>query len=122
MPKSNKNKSKLKSLPKHYHIKRGDTVVVTSGKDKGKTGTVKVIMRKSGKALVDGLNIITKAVKPDMRAGQQGGHISTEAPIYVCKLMLYDTKNSQASRARVNRNYAGMPVRLSKKSGESFDD
>ena len=107
-------------LPKHFHVKKGDTVMVIAGKDKGKTGTVKLVLRNKGKVLVEGLNIVKKAVRPNPMLGQQGGIVEMEAPLNVSKVMLYDTKNSKPSRAKVER-LNDKPVRVSKKTGEHFD-
>lgn len=111
---------KKASLPQHYHVKKGDTVLVIAGKDKGKTGTIKLVFRNKGKVLVEGLNLVKKAVKPNPMIGQAGGLIEMEAPLSVSKVMLYDAKNAKASRAKVVL-IDGKPVRVSKKTGEHFD-
>jgi large subunit ribosomal protein L24 len=116
-PKSSKKRI---VLPLHYSVKKGDTVMVIAGKDKGKTGTIKRVFRSKGKVLVEGLNIVKKAVKPNPMLGQRGGIVEMEAPLYVSKVMLYDTKNSQPSRARVEV-LDGKRVRIAKKTGEQFD-
>lgn len=116
-PKTSKKKT---TLPSHYHVKKGDTVMVIAGKDKGKTGTVKRVFRSKGKVLVEGLNLVKKAVRPNPMLGQRGGIIEMEAPLFVSKVMLFDTKNNQASRAKVE-TVNGKAVRVSKKSGEHFD-
>ena len=95
-------------------------VVIIAGKDAGKTGTIKYVFRNKGKVLVEGLNMVTKAVKPNPMLGQAGGLIQMEAPLAVSNVMLYDTKNAQASRAKVVV-VNGKPVRVSKKTGEQFD-
>jgi large subunit ribosomal protein L24 len=107
-------------LPLHYSVKKGDTVMVIAGKDKGKTGTIKRVFRNKGKVLVEGLNIVKKAVKPNPMLGQRGGIVEMEAPLYVSKVMLYDTKNNQASRAKVEV-LNGKRIRIAKKTGEQFD-
>jgi large subunit ribosomal protein L24 len=115
-----KSSRKKVVLPQHYHVKKGDTVLVIAGKDKGKTGTIKRVFRSKGKVLVEGLNLVKKAVKPNPMLGQAGGLIEMEAPLSVSKVMLYDTKNAKASRAKVIL-VDGKPVRVSKKTGEHFD-
>src|SRR4051812_18469107 len=95
------SKKKKQSLPLHYHVKKGDTVIVIAGKSKGVIGTVKHIFRTKGKVIVEGANLVTKAVKPNPAAGEAGGLIKMEAPLHVCKVMLYDTQTNQASRAKV---------------------
>ena len=72
------------------HVRKKDTVMVISGKDKGKIGEVLAVMPKTGKVIVKGVNIVTKHQKPN-RANMQGGIIHKEAPIYSSKVMLYCT-------------------------------
>jgi len=115
------SKRKYKSLPAHYHVKKGDTVVVIAGKSKGVIGTVTHIFRTKGKVIVEGANFVVKAVRPNPAAGQEGGLIKMEAPLNVSKVMLYDSKTSQASRARVEFK-DDKRVRVSKKTSNSFDD
>lgn len=95
-------------------------VMVIAGKDKGKTGTVKMVFRNKGKVLVEGLNIVKKAVRPNPMLGQQGGIIEMEAPLNVSKVMLFDTKNNKPSRVKVEM-VNGKRVRVAKKTGEHFD-
>jgi large subunit ribosomal protein L24 len=115
------SKKKKIALPLHYHIKKGDTVVVIAGKSKGVIGTVQHIFRNKGKVIVEGANIVKKAVRPNTAAGEAGGLIEMEAPLHVCKVMLYDTKNAQASRSKVV-TIGGKSQRVSKKSSNSFDN
>ena len=68
------------------HVKTGDTVMIISGKDKGKTGKVLEVSPKEGKVIVEGLNIVTKHVKP-RRMGETGGIVKAEGPLYACKVM-----------------------------------
>src|SRR5271157_5980152 len=102
MQAAKKSRKKIE-LPRHYHVKKGDTVVVIAGKDKGKTGTVTLVLRNKGKVVVEGLNLMKKAVKPNPMLGQSGGLIEMEAPLPVCKVMLFDTKNNKASRVKVTQ-------------------
>jgi len=81
------------------HVKKGDTVKVLSGDDKGKVAQVLKVFPKTGKAIVEGVNIIKKRQKP-MEKGAKGQIIEKEAPIYVCKLMLVNPANGVASRIR----------------------
>jgi large subunit ribosomal protein L24 len=115
-----KSNKQQRPVPNHYHVKKGDTVVVIAGKDKGKTGTVKRVFRAKGKVLVEGINIVKKAVRPNPMVGQHGGIVEMEAPLFVSKVMLFDTKNNKASRAKVE-TVSGKHVRVSKKTGEHFD-
>ncbi|MEB3245556.1 MAG: 50S ribosomal protein L24 [Vampirovibrionales bacterium] len=109
-----------------FRIHKGDTVVVLAGKDKGKTGVVRRILTKSGKVIVEGLNMVKKAVKPNPMAGLQGGLIEMEAPMPICKVMVMDLKVNKPTRIKmtmVKDAATGKPrrVRTSVKSGEQFD-
>ncbi|HEX8583469.1 MAG TPA: 50S ribosomal protein L24 [Allosphingosinicella sp.] len=97
-------------------IKKGDTVVILSGKDKGKTGEVTKSMPKDGKVLVSGVNIITRHRKPS-QANPQGGLERTEAPMHISKVAIADPKTGAASRVRFEVR-DGKKVRVAAKSGE----
>jgi|YNPMSStandDraft_2_1061718.scaffolds.fasta_scaffold00636_11 large subunit ribosomal protein L24 len=90
-------KEVLKS--KKLHIRKGDLVKVLSGDDKGKVARVLKVFPKTGKAIVEGVNIIKKRQKP-LERGTKGQIIEKEAPIYVCKLMLVNPATGIASRIR----------------------
>ncbi|HEY9686415.1 MAG TPA: 50S ribosomal protein L24 [Coleofasciculaceae cyanobacterium] len=119
MLQTKKSRSRI-ALPNQYHVKKGDTVIVVAGKDKGKTGTVKRVFRSKGKVLVEGINIVKKAVRPNPMLGQRGGIIEMEASMPVCKVMLYDSKNNKATRVRIE-TVNGKRIRVAKKTGEQFD-
>ncbi|HEY7810525.1 MAG TPA: 50S ribosomal protein L24 [Allosphingosinicella sp.] len=97
-------------------IKKGDTVVILSGKDKGKTGEVTKSMPKDGKVVVSGANIITRHRKPS-QANPQGGLERTEAPMHISKVAIADPKTGAASRVRFEVR-DGKKVRVAAKSGE----
>ncbi len=97
-------------------IKKGDTVVVLSGKDKGKTGEVTKSMPKDGKVVVSGVNIITRHRKPS-QANPQGGLERTEAPMHISKVAIADPKTGQPSRVRFEVR-DGKKVRVAAASGE----
>ncbi|MBA2920323.1 50S ribosomal protein L24 [Sphingomonas sp. MAH-20] len=97
-------------------IKKGDTVVVLSGKDKGKTGEVTRSMPKDGKVVVSGVNIATRHRKPS-QANPQGGLERSEAPLHVSKVALADPKSGKATRVRFDVR-DGKKVRVAVKSGE----
>ena len=97
-------------------IKKGDTVVILSGKDKGKTGEVTKSMPKDGKVLVSGVNIITRHRKPS-QTNPQGGLERTEAPMHISKVAIADPKTGAASRVRFEVR-DGKKVRVAAKSGE----
>lgn len=108
------------------HIKKGDTVMVISGRksteggDKGKTGEVLQVLPKDGKAVVQGVNIKTRHVKPSME-NPQGGIIKKEAPIHACKLMVVDPSTGKPTRVG-HKVVDGKKVRVAKKSGEILLD
>ena len=114
------------SAPAKFHVKKGDTVMVIAGKDKGKTGTVKRVLSDKNQVLVDGLNMVKKAVKPNPMAGDRGGIVEKEAPLHLSKVMVYDLKSSQPTRIRrgTAQDTSGKTkrVRIAKKSGEQLDD
>ena len=98
------------------HIKKGDTVKVLSGTDRGKNGKVVSVDMKKNRAFVEGINMVSKHTKPSA-SNPQGGIIKTEASIHVSNLMVVDSKG-QASRIGRKLNDDGQLVRYSKKSGE----
>ena len=100
-------------------IKKGDTVYVLSGDDKGKTGRVLNILREEGKAIVEGVNIVSKSTKPNAKA-PQGGIIKREAPINLSNLAVVDPKTGKPTRVGFRFNEDGKKVRYSKKSGEEI--
>ncbi len=100
------------------HIKKGDTVKVISGDSKGTTGKVRKVEVVKLRAIVDGVNIITKHTKPSAK-NPQGGIIKTEASINISNLLVVDNKGN-ATRIGRRRNSEGKLVRYSKKSGEEI--
>ena len=104
------------------HVKTGDTVVVLSGKDKGKQGKVLQVSPKEGKVIVEGLNIATKHVKP-RRQGEQGGIVEAEAAMYACKVQLICPKCGKATRIGHKILEDGSKVRAAtKKYKEELND
>jgi len=100
-------------------IKKGDTVVVIAGEDKGKRGTVQRIDTKSGRVVVSGVNIVKKAQRPT-RAGRgqtQTGIIEFEAPIRISKVMLVDPKTDEPTRVGFRVDADGTKSRVARKSG-----
>ena len=81
------------------HVKTGDTVIVISGKDKGKKGQVMAVSPKEGKVIVKGVNIVTRHVKP-RRQGEQGGIVKVEGAMYACKVQLYCSKCDKGVRVK----------------------
>lgn len=99
------------------HIKTGDTVKVISGDEKGKTGKVVSVDKQKNRAIVEGLNMVTKHVKPTA-AKPQGGIDKKEAAIHISNLMLVDPKSGEATRTGRKIGENGKLVRYSKKTGE----
>ena len=104
-------------------IKKGDNVIVLSGKDKGKNGKVlKIITSKKDsrlKAVVEGVNLVKKHSKQS--ATNKGGIETKEMPIYCCKLSLLDPKTSKPSRVGFKILQDGKKVRFAKRSGETLN-
>ncbi|WP_111611456.1 50S ribosomal protein L24 [Algoriphagus yeomjeoni] len=107
---------KMNKQPK-LHIKTGDTVKVIAGDDKGKTGKVLSVDKQKSRAIVEGLNMITKHVKPTA-AKPQGGIDKKEASMHISNLMLVDPKSGEATRTGRKEGENGKLVRYSKKTGE----
>ncbi|MGM9994507.1 MAG: 50S ribosomal protein L24 [Candidatus Avigastranaerophilus sp.] len=108
-----------KTVEKHpIHVKSGDKVVVTSGKDKGKVSSVKKVIRSENKVVVEGANIVTKAQKA--QGGNQGGLIKMEAAMDSSKVMLYCPACEKATRIKYDV-VDNKKVRVCKKCGEKLD-
>ena len=98
-------------------IRKNDTVVVTSGNDAGKTGTVMSVNPKKGTAIVGGLNKHKKAMRRTEKT--PGGLVEVELPIRLCKLMPYDAEKKCGSRVRTGEK-EGKKVRVAVKSGKAL--
>ncbi|MBO5453336.1 MAG: 50S ribosomal protein L24 [Clostridia bacterium] len=103
------------------HIKKGDTVVVLSGKDKGKKGKVLTVLPKQNKAIVEGVALATKHTKP-RKQGETGGIVNQEIAIHACKLMHVCTKCNKPTRIGRKVLDDGSIVRYCKKCNETFAD
>lgn|SRR5574344_1632490 len=101
------------------HIKKGDTVYVNSGEDNGKTGKVLKVFVSEQRAIVEGLNMVSKSQKPSAKY-PQGGIIKKEAPIHISNLNLLDPKSGKPTRIGRKLNADGKLVRYAKKSGEEI--
>ena len=101
------------------HIKKGDTVYVNAGDDKGKTGRVLEVQVKKSRAVVEGINIVSKSTKPSAKH-PQGGIVKIEAPVHISNLNVVDPKSGKPTRIDRRSNYAGKLVSYSKKSGEKI--
>ena len=100
------------------HIKKGDTVYVNSGEDKGKTGRVLKVLVDKKRAIVEGINMVSKSTKPNAK-NPQGGIVKQEA-IHISNLNPVDPKTGKATRIGRKKSSEGTLVRYSKKSGEEI--
>ena len=101
------------------HIKKGDTVFVNAGDYRGQQGRVLEVIREKNRAIVEGINMVSKHTKPNAKA-PQGGVIKKEAPIHVSNLMIVDPKIGKATRIGRRLNDDNKLVRYAKKSGEEI--
>lgn len=95
-------------------------VYVNTGSDKGKTGHVLRVLVKEERAIVEGINIVSKSTKPSAK-NPQGGIVKQEAPIHISNLSLIDPKSNKPTRIGRRKNAEGKTVRYSKKSGEVIE-
>ena len=100
------------------HIRKDDTVIVLAGSDKGKTGKVLKVLVKDERAIVEGINIVSKSAKPSAK-NPQGGIIKQEAPIHISNISLIDPKSGKATRIAVKHEGKNV-IRIAKKSGEEI--
>ncbi len=108
------------SEAKKLHVKKGDTVVILSGKDKGKSAKVIEALPKKGKVLVEGLNTVKRHTKPSQNL-PQGGILVKEAPLNSAKVMLVCPACDKATRIKKASLASGALVRSCKKCGEIID-
>ena len=106
-------------MQKKLHIKKGDTVMVITGESKSQKGRVLEVNREKSRALVEGVNMVSKHTKPNAKA-PQGGIIKKEAPIHITNLMLIDPASGKPTRIGKRLNEKNKLVRYSKKSGEEI--
>lgn len=102
---------------KKLFIKKGDNVMVIAGESKGQQGKVLVVDFKKQKAIIEGINLITKHAKPNAE-NPQGGIIKKEAPLHLSNLMIVDGSGNATRVGRKKDEKSGKAVRYSKKSGE----
>lgn len=100
-------------------IKKGDSVVVLSGKDKGRTGTVRQVLPKDGKVVVEGVNVAARHRKPSQQ-NPQGGIDRLEAAMNISKVAIADPKDGKPTRVRFEER-DGKKVRVAVKSGETIN-
>ena len=100
-------------------IKKGDNVVVLTGKDKGRTGTVLEMVNKSDRVLVQGINMVKRHTKQSQTT--EGGIIAKEAAIHISNVALADPKDGKPTRVGIKTNDDGKKVRFAKRSGDLID-
>ena len=98
-------------------IQKGDTVVIISGKDKGKTGKVMRLLKEDDKVIVEGINLVKRHMKPNARM-QQGGILEREAPLAVSNVMLLDPTTGKGTRIKVKTDDKGDKIRIAKSGAE----
>ena len=101
-------------------IRKGDKVIVLSGKDKGKTGEIVASLPKDGKVVVSGVNIATRHKKAT-QDNPQGGLVRKEAAMHVSKVAIIDPKDGKATRVRFETSKDGKKIRVAARSGEKID-
>ena len=106
-------------MAKKFKIKKGDSVVVISGRDRGKRGEVMRVMRKEDRLVVQGINMIKRHTRPS--AGHPGGIVEKEASIHVSNVAHVDPASSRPTRIGYKVLEDGRKVRFAKRSGEVID-
>lgn len=102
-------------------IKKGDDVIVITGKDKGKRGTVNRVLLEDDRVLVDGINMVKKHQKPNPAAGAPGGIIDKEMPMDISNIALFNPATGKADRVGIKQLEDGRKVRFFKSNGEVLD-
>lgn len=97
-------------------LRKGDTVVVIAGKDKGKQGTILAV--KADRVKVEGINIVTKHQKPNQMLGKEGGIVKQEAFLHISNVAIYNAKTQKADRVAYQMNEQGKKVRIYRSTGE----
>lgn len=113
-------KKKKLSHNNKLHVKKDDTVMVISGKDKGKKGRVIAAFPRDNRVLVENINMVKRHTKPSQQ-NQQGGIINQEAPIHVSNVMPLDPKSGLPTRIGYKILDNGKKVRIAKRSGQQLD-
>jgi large subunit ribosomal protein L24 len=103
------------------HVRTKDTVLVLSGKDKGKRGEIRSVNRDDGRIVVAGVNIVRKHAKPNPKKGHQGGILEQEAPIQASNVMLVCPKCSDPTRSKASRTQDGRSARACRRCGAQMD-
>ena len=106
-------------MPKRFRLRKGDDVVVISGRDKGKTGSILRVIRSEDRVIVDGINMVKRHTRPSQ--AQPGGIVNKEAPIHISNVAVADPKDGSATRVGYKFLEDGRKVRVAKQSGEVID-
>jgi large subunit ribosomal protein L24 len=106
-------------MAQKFKIRKGDKVVVLTGKDKGRSGEVLGMLRKENRALVSGINMVKRHQKQSQT--QEGGIISKELPIHISNLALEDPKDGKPTKVGYKTLKDGSKVRFARRSGEEID-
>ncbi|EFM00884.1 50S ribosomal protein L24 [Hoylesella marshii] len=101
------------------HIRKGDEVIILAGKNKGEKGKILKVLVDKQRAIVEGMNMVSKSMKPSAK-NPQGGIVRQEAPIHISNLSLIDPKSGKATRIGISVKEDGTKVRIAKKSGEEI--
>jgi len=101
-------------------LRVGDTVRVIAGSDKGKTGEIVQILRKENRVIVEGVNMVTKHLKPS-QADPDGGIVTREAPIHASNVAYYDSKAKETVKIGYDFDEEGKKYRINKKTGKPLD-
>jgi large subunit ribosomal protein L24 len=102
----------------HARLRKGDEVIVISGKDKGKKGKIARLFVEEGKVIVEGVNLVKRHLRPNAK-NPQGGILEKEAPIFASKVMPIDPKTGKGTRVRMGKDDKGKKIRVAK-SGEAI--
>lgn len=103
-----------------HKIRKGDQVIVLTGKDKGKRGTV-LAVRKDGRVVVEGVNVVKRHTRPNPNRGVTGGILDKEAPVHLSNVALYNAASGKGERVGIKTLEDGRKVRYFKRSGEVAD-
>ena len=106
-------------MPKRFRLRKGDDVVVISGRDKGKTGSILRVIPSEDRVIVDGINMVKRHTRPSQ--SQPGGIVNKEAPIHISNVAVADPKDGSATRVGYKFLEDGRKVRVAKQSGEVID-
>ncbi|MBE21556.1 MAG: 50S ribosomal protein L24 [Acidobacteria bacterium] len=108
-------------MPRRINIRKNDQVYVISGKDRGKTGRVMLVLPREEKVLVEGVNMVKKAVKSNPQKNVKGGLVESERPLHISNVAIVCPETNAPSRVRRKTLQDGSRVRVAAKSGATLD-